>query len=234
MELTDRHQAILEAIVREHVKTASPVGSQVLVEKYGISLSPASIRNAMAELEAEGFLDQPHTSAGRVPTVKAYRYALANIFEEKADVSRREQTLVRKSIETHDEPVQRQKAVARTLADLSGTTVIFGYDAGDFSYTGIANLFHQPEFMQLNRILTLSALVDHLDEVAAGIFEDLPLGYSVLLGDENPFGQDTAALLAKWKERGGQRLFGMLGPMRMPYDHYLALLKFTANELENA
>lgn len=233
MQLSERQSTILEVILREHVKTALPVGSQVLVEKYNISLSPASIRNAMAELESAGYLDQPHTSAGRVPTVKAYRYALGNMFGEKG-VTKREQSVVRKSIEDHDESSQRQKAVAKTIAELSGTTVIVGFEAGDFYYTGITNLFHQPEFMHLNRILSLSTIVDHLDEVAADMFEELPLGCTVLLGDDNPFGEGTGALLAKWKERGASRLFGILGPVRMPYDHYLALLRFTTNELENA
>ena len=73
MELTDRKKAILRAIIDEYVATAEPVGSKAIVQKAELDLSSATIRNEMAELEAEGYLEQPHTSAGRVPSAKGYR-----------------------------------------------------------------------------------------------------------------------------------------------------------------
>jgi heat-inducible transcriptional repressor len=72
--LTDRSRTILEAIIEEHIATAQPVGSRVITRKKGINLSPASVRNVMADLEDLGFLVSPHTSAGRIPTEKGYRY----------------------------------------------------------------------------------------------------------------------------------------------------------------
>jgi heat-inducible transcriptional repressor len=72
--LKHRHQEILYAIVRAYIETGEPVGSRTLSKRRGESLSPASIRNVMADLSDEGFLDQPHTSAGRVPTDKAYQF----------------------------------------------------------------------------------------------------------------------------------------------------------------
>ena len=72
--ISDRSQQILEAIIEEHIATAQPIGSRTLTRFQGISLSPASVRNVMAELEELGYLRSPHTSAGRIPTEKAYRY----------------------------------------------------------------------------------------------------------------------------------------------------------------
>lgn len=72
--LSARSQQILEAIIEEHIATAQPIGSRTLTRFAAISLSPASVRNVMAELEERGYLHSPHTSAGRVPTEKAYRY----------------------------------------------------------------------------------------------------------------------------------------------------------------
>ena len=77
--LEPRSEAILRAIIEEYVATAQPVGSQALVTKYGLGVSPATVRNVMAELEAEGFLDHPHTSAGRLPTDKGYRLYVESI-----------------------------------------------------------------------------------------------------------------------------------------------------------
>lgn len=72
--LTDRSQKILEAIIEEYIATAQPVGSKALAQNHAIKLSPASVRNVMAELEELGYLVSPHTSAGRIPTEKGYRF----------------------------------------------------------------------------------------------------------------------------------------------------------------
>jgi len=70
---TDRRLEILRAIVDEYVETQEPVGSKAIAEKRALGISPATIRNEMAVLEEEGFITQPHTSAGRIPTDRGYR-----------------------------------------------------------------------------------------------------------------------------------------------------------------
>lgn len=82
--LEPRSEAILRAIIEEYVATAQPVGSQALVTRYRLGVSPATVRNVMAELEAEGYLDHPHTSAGRQPTDKGYRLYVESITEAVA------------------------------------------------------------------------------------------------------------------------------------------------------
>ena len=72
-ELNDRERRVLEAVIRTYVQTAEPAGSRTLSRRYGLGVSPATIRNTMSDLEEKGFLFHPHTSAGRVPTDKAYR-----------------------------------------------------------------------------------------------------------------------------------------------------------------
>ena len=73
-ELTPRQRTVLGLVVREHVKSALPVGSRALVESYGLDVSPATVRSELARLEELGYLTHPHTSAGRVPTHEGYRY----------------------------------------------------------------------------------------------------------------------------------------------------------------
>src|SRR5919201_1826323 len=72
--MDQRHREVLVAVIREYIDSAEPVGSRVLTKRYFPTLSPATIRNVMADLEELGYLAQPHTSAGRVPTDKAYRF----------------------------------------------------------------------------------------------------------------------------------------------------------------
>jgi heat-inducible transcriptional repressor len=78
-ELSDRARQVLQAVLFEYTVTAEPVGSRQVARKYALGLSPATIRNTMADLEDAGYLVQPHTSAGRVPTDKAYRYYIDSL-----------------------------------------------------------------------------------------------------------------------------------------------------------
>ena len=82
MELSERKLRILQAIIGDFISTAEPVGSRALSKKYNLGISPATIRNEMADLEEMGFLTHPHTSAGRVPSEKAYRLYVDDIMKK--------------------------------------------------------------------------------------------------------------------------------------------------------
>jgi heat-inducible transcriptional repressor len=92
--LTERRSALLNLIVEEYVDTALPVGSKYIVSKHDMPVSPATVRLEMARLEDEGFISQPHTSAGRVPSDKGYRYYVESLMAEEA-IPREEQETIR-------------------------------------------------------------------------------------------------------------------------------------------
>jgi len=77
--ITERQKRILAIIIRDYIENAQPVGSQRLVEAYGVDASPATVRNEMAFLTQKGYLKQPHTSAGRVPTEKGFRFFVRHL-----------------------------------------------------------------------------------------------------------------------------------------------------------
>lgn len=83
MSLTARQQTILRAIISEYIHTGMPVGSKKLVEKYNLNVSSATVRNEMASLEEMGYLGQPHTSAGRIPSEQGYRYFVERLMDER-------------------------------------------------------------------------------------------------------------------------------------------------------
>ncbi|MBW3612227.1 MAG: heat-inducible transcriptional repressor HrcA [Chloroflexi bacterium] len=93
-ELTDRQRSVLRAVVEDYVTTAVPVGSKALVSRYGLGVSPATVRGAMAELEAMGLLTHPHTSAGRVPSDLGYRLYVESLMRE-AELDRTDQLMIR-------------------------------------------------------------------------------------------------------------------------------------------
>lgn len=92
--LTERQRVVLRAVVEDHVRTAMPVGSKGLVERYGLGVSSATVRSAMAELEALGLLTHPHTSAGRVPSDLGYRIYVESLMHESA-LDRADQLMIR-------------------------------------------------------------------------------------------------------------------------------------------
>ncbi|MGW8267085.1 MAG: LexA family protein, partial [Longimicrobiales bacterium] len=90
-DLTEREIRVLEAVVRAYVETAEPAGSRTVARRCGLGVSPATIRNTMSDLEEKGYLTHPHTSAGRVPTDRAYRFHVDQLIRMPS-LSREEQT----------------------------------------------------------------------------------------------------------------------------------------------
>jgi len=116
----DRRHAILMALISTHIRTAEPVGSRNLVECHKLDISPATVRSALADLENEGFLSQPHTSAGRIPTEKAYRYYVDSLLGREPGRGKSQVERVRKSLEGFSGGVDDLlRWTSRFLSDLS-------------------------------------------------------------------------------------------------------------------
>ena len=124
MALKERRETVLRVIIEDYITRAAPVASSAIVEKYGLTVSPATIRNDTAYLEREGYVIHPHRSAGSIPTDKAYRYYVELIGEE-TELPRVEQYLIRQiSQETKEELEQWLKTVAALLARLVHNLVV--------------------------------------------------------------------------------------------------------------
>lgn len=96
-DLTERDQRVLEAVVNDHIQSGEPVGSRTVSKRYGLKVSSATVRNIMADLEEMGYLYQPHTSAGRIPTEKGLRLYLDSLMKSKA-IEEHERALIRKAL----------------------------------------------------------------------------------------------------------------------------------------
>jgi len=229
MRMDKRKLLILNTIIKEHIKTGAPVGSGVLVDKYKLDISPATVRNEMADLENQGYIKQPHTSAGRVPAEKAYRLYIENLKEKKLNTS--EEDLLIRVLQEKTE--LNFKQAAKLLAKFSGNAVFWAFHRHNFYYTGISNLFQQPEFARASLIYDISAVIDGMDEIIDQIFDQIEEGKSILLGANNPFGDFFGTVLMKYKTVNGAGMFGLLGPMRMDYEKNSALVEFVAGKIGN-
>ncbi len=123
-ELDARKRKILQAIVEEYIETAEPVSSGNLVKNGELRCSSATIRNEMADLEKSGFLEQPHTSSGRVPSEKGYRYYVDELLRED-DLSRKEMELIKQRLETKVNALEDLTRIATTtLSEITHYTTI--------------------------------------------------------------------------------------------------------------
>lgn len=224
-----RKELILNTIIKEHIKTGAPVGSGILVEKYKLDISPATARNEMANLETEGYIVQPHTSAGRIPTELAYNYYLARIQPKK--ISKSDKDSLEELLSQNSE--ENFKDVAKHLSQLSGVAVFWAFHRHNLYYTGISNLFQQPEFSRMNIIFDISAIIDRIDEIINEVFSEIPVGINTKIGTNSPFGDFSGSIIAKYKSGEHEGLFGLLGPMRMDYERNLSLIDFVLNRINS-
>lgn len=218
----------MNIIIKEHIKSGVPIGSSVLVDKYKLDLSPATVRNEMSDLEEDGYIRQPHTSAGRVPTEKAYRLYIENLSEKK--IASEENSVLSKILHSKNE--HSFKLAAKALAMFSQAAVFWAIHRRNLYYTGISNLISQPEFRENNLIYDISLIVDRMEEIIDDNFDRLGYGAQILLGADNPFSKHCSSVLAKYKLGGNIGLVGVLGPMRMNYERNFSLIKFVAEKLK--
>lgn len=128
MALSERKKRILQAIVRDYICSAEPVGSRTIARRYSLGLSPATIRNEMADLEETGYLEQPHTSAGRIPSQLGYRFYVDSLMEKvfltKEEVMAIEKTLQEVKIKEIDKFIQQ---ISRVISSVTNyTSLVFG------------------------------------------------------------------------------------------------------------
>ncbi len=118
-QLTEREKAILRYVIHQFILTASPVGSRNISKRYNVGLSPASIRNIMADLEESGFLGHPHTSAGRVPTDKGYRFYVDSLMEPPKLTAREKEFINSKLENISGETEEILKATSSILSEIT-------------------------------------------------------------------------------------------------------------------
>lgn len=229
MEISERKELILLTLIKEYIKTAQPISSGFLVEKYKLGISSATARNEMADLEDLGYIFQPHTSAGRIPTEKAYRYYVENHVINKKNKETNFKDL--KNDLTNSE--EDLKKIAKSMADISKNAVFWAFHKNNLYYTGISNLFTQPEFRQSEIICDVSIIIDRMEEIIADIFDNLNDGQDIYIGEKNPFGNFLSTVLLKYNYNNQVGVVGILGPIRMDYEKNLSLINFLKQRLNN-
>lgn len=224
-----RQQKILKAIIEKFIQTASPIGSQLIYEEYDLNVSPATIRNEMALLEKQGYIAQPHTSAGRVPTSMAYRLfvdqlkfnlELLNTAKEEIETLRLERRL-----NLAKEKLHEMVSILATLTHNVSFATVPG-SQGLF-YMGISNVLKQPEFR--SNPAEATQVIEVLENRFSQILSQLEVTDepSFYIGEENiiPEIQSCSVLVQLYRYKGYKGVMGILGATRMNYAYNMAALQ---------
>ena len=222
-----RNDRIFDLVVDSYIETAEPVGSQMISKRSKLGLSSATIRNIMVDLEAQGFLKQPHTSAGRVPTDRGYRYWVDNLMTPQ-ELSREEKEKILKELaraKTVSSLAERMSKVISELTDSAALIYIknlrraslltimleellehtaqlddFFEEEDGFFLEGAIRIFEQPEFQDLVRMRQLLQMFDEKEDLMQILLSNLEhQGVNVHIGSENPTHQlDNVSVVVKY------------------------------------
>ncbi len=225
-------------VIEEYITMAEPVSSKLLEKSGFCGLKSASIRAEMNQLERWGYLLHLHTSGGRIPTDRAYRYLVDNLISwDELEPSSQERKTI--SAVINDSDIRKlNKNIAHTLSVLSDSIVITSViEQDDFFKFGLASLFEMPDFRELERAFKVTSFVDEFekifDRLERYISEDME-NPRIFIGRENPVGgvKNETIILAKYNLPDG--LTGsmtMIGPTRMDYEKNIGLVKYATEEL---
>lgn len=238
--MTDRQAKILFAIVEQYAEVAAPVGSVLLAKTFDVS--SATVRSEMAKLEEMGYIEQPYTSAGRIPTDKGYRYYVNYVSEQAQehldsgkvpiDNVNRNARAIDVRVKSAGQANQTIRSAVDSLVDITHNLSIA--TIGDQLYmSGISYLFSQPEFMNGTAVQEVAKLLDNLEPWLQEASPNEPL--SVYIGSENPIGKSSGCslIISKYRSPYSDRSYiGVVGPTRQSYKQVMGLVRHTGQLLE--
>lgn len=235
----DRKKKVLQAIINHFIDTAQPVGSQTILVSYRFHVSPATIRNDMMSLEEEGYIYQPHTSAGRIPTDKGYRLYVDEIADYKQ--ARQEALLALKKIQQEYKVEKVREELYDAVSLLARATNCASFattpDNPRTFFLGMSNMLRQPEFSDNN--VRASEVIEVLEQSDNFIktLKTLEITDSArtFIGEENilPQIQSCSIIVSRYKKHGFEGFLGVLGPKRMNYAYNIVLVEEIKKLLEN-
>ena len=239
--MTERQKQILYAIIEEYAELATPVGSVTLAKLFDVS--SATIRAEMGKLEQMGYLMQPHTSAGRIPTDAGYRLYVNSLQENirhDEDVKPEETTKptdrTTKALATRIQAQSRAdyavRAAVDSLVELTGNLGLA--TLGDQIYiSGFGNLFSQPEFSQSAQVQAVAQLIDNIKPWLREVQPNEAI--NVYIGTENPVGKtsNVSLVISRFHSPYSDRSYiGVLGPTRQSYRRVMSLVRHAGLMLE--
>lgn len=229
-----RQGDVLTAIVESYIETAEPVGSRCVARRLG--LSSATIRNVMADLEDMGLITHPHTSAGRIPTDRGYRYyvdSLMHVRSISGQIARSIQEEYAEARRSLEDLMERTSHLMAGLTNCVGLTLMSEYDK--IYLDGTSHIVEQPEFHDFKKLYLILKCLDEkrdLLNILRHDYKDAKL--SVHIGRESGSQNlnDCSIVTRGYKRKGRiSGRVGVVGPKRMMYERVIPTVEFLADTL---
>ncbi len=243
--LTQRQTQILKTIIDEYIETAGAIGSESLDKKYNLGISPATIRNEMVALTKLGYLKQPHTSSGRVPTPVAMKFYINQLMEEK-QMSVVDEVRAKEEVwDLRDDVDQLMEEATHALAQRTKSLAVGavknpsasgrGSAKDRFWHAGHSYIFQNPEFSDVltcQNLFSIFEEFDKMDRLFFGFENSSPL--SVLFGEELGWPElgPAGIVSTHFNVRGKPGALGVFGPARADYGTMIPILRYFGNLIE--
>lgn len=235
MTLTDRQIQILKAIVEEYSQTAQPVGSETLDRKYGLGVSPATIRHEMIHLSAAGYLSQPHTSSGRTPTPQAIKFYIHQLMRER-DISVAEEVAVKEQMWDYRQEVEALlRQATKVLSEKTGMLSVAALDNRRVYHSGYAHILDMPEFFDIDVTKTVLNLIDDPEDLWSlwqQSWGEEPI--KITIGED--WGINALApvgmVCSHFHAANQQGTVGVIGPSRLNYAYVVPIVRYVASLID--
>ena len=227
----ERKDRILGIVVNEYIQTVTPVSSGYIAKRYIRDLSPATIRNILAELEERGFLTHPHTSAGRVPTQDGYRYYVDNLMSE-IQLLEGEKVRIKNEYEQERRDLEElMEKTSEVISDLTHYTSIISVDGlnGKIFCKGTSYVVSYPETQDVEKIRNILRTLEEKERILHIINRGLRERIKIYIGHEITLREMESCALAvsSYELNDGHRgRIAVLGPTRMDYQRVVSALDY--------
>lgn len=234
-----RKKAVLATVINHYIKEAEPVASEDISREFG--LSSATIRNIFSELENEGYVVRPHTSAGRIPTYKGYRYYV-DFLVEQMELIEEERSRINDKYHKQHARNNLEEILEQTSEVISDVThyasIVSSLEKqGKIFYNGISLILEQPEFQDVTKLRRIIKTLESRQELLDLINRQEGAKIKIFIGQElGCEGMEGCALVissyAPKRKPGGK--LAVLGPARMEYQHIIPTLEYVSQALTDA
>lgn len=233
VQISARQAKILAAIVKENCDSGQPVASNDLVEKYNFNVSSPTIRNEMQVLEKNGFIKQPHTSAGRVPTDKGFRYFVNQLMDRVKLTLKEQDRLKTELMKLQMANAEVSRRLAKLVSEYS-QQASFVLLPEEVSTAGFSNILSNPA-LPAEDAREIAEFFDHIDEHAEKMMKDYSghgpeakIGKEITLSKNSDYSMIVSGLKLSSGKKG---VIGLIGPKSMKYEKNMTLIEYIAKLL---
>lgn len=231
MDSNTRKQDVLKLVVETFVHTNQPVGSLQVAEQLPYEISSATVRNDMVEMTELGLLQQPHTSAGRIPTELGYRHYVKMLASSRRMLPESQKDNLTRQFKQLQGFDARYKMAVKMLAEFSGSVGCLIDDTNKVYISGVGNIVQLPEFADENFRIKFGEVLEQPENFIKSLSGSTNAGINVLIGPDVKI-KDATVVISSFGPVGSKRVISIIGPMRMSYNKALPLLEHMKNLLD--